>query len=159
VYGHVLVGTDGSPTAARAVESAARLAHTHSAGLTIVHAFKPRQPTPHVSPAMEDESPLLRSNGTRAEAVVSAAINRAQAAACGGLEVHGRVEPGAPAAVLAAVSKEVRSDVVVVGNADVRRLRVHRSIGHALTRLVTCDVVIVDTATHGEPRSDHRSVA
>lgn len=90
---------------------------------------------------------------------MSAAIDRAHAVACGGLEVHGRVEAGAPASVLAAVSKEVRSDVVVVGNADVRRLRIHRSLGHALTRRVTCDVVIVDTVRHAEPLDAYRSVA
>ena len=159
MYVHVLVGTDGSPTAARAVEAAARLAHTHSAGLTIVHAFNPRQRIPELTPALEEDFPWLRSSGTRAEAVVSAAVDRARAVAGGGLGVHGRVEPGAPVAVLAAVSKEVRSDVVVVGNADVRRLRVHRSIGHTLARRVTCDVVIVDAIGHGGPRRDHRSVA
>jgi nucleotide-binding universal stress UspA family protein len=159
MYDHVLVGIDGSPDAARAVESAARLAHAHSAGLTIVYAFNPRQRIPELTPALQEEFLWLRSSGTRAEAVVSAAVDRARAVACGGLEVHGRVEPGAPVAVLAAVSKEVRSDVAVVGNADVRRLRVHRSIGHALARRVTCDVVIVDTIRHGGQRGDLRSVA
>ena len=146
MYRHLLVGTDGSPTATRAVETAARIAHVHAAALTIVHAFNPRQPNPVVDPSVEREFPWLQFSGSRAEAVVRAAIDRAQAAACGGLEVRGRVEPGAPAAVLAALSEELRSDAVVVGNADVRRLRIRRSIGHALSRRVNVDVMVVDTA-------------
>lgn len=159
MYKHLLVGTDGSSTATRAVEAAARIAHAHNATLTIVHAFDPRQPSPVLDPGVEREFPWLRFTGARADAVVRAAVDRAHAAACGGLEVHGRVEPGSAAGVLTAVAEEVRPDAVVVGNADVRRLRLRRSIGHALSLRVSADVVIVDTVGRPDAREDRSSAA
>jgi nucleotide-binding universal stress UspA family protein len=70
VYDHVLVGTDGSATATKAVEAAAQLAQVHGARLTIAHAFNPREPEPLESRAVEAEFPWLWSSGARAEALV-----------------------------------------------------------------------------------------
>jgi nucleotide-binding universal stress UspA family protein len=146
VYDHVLVGTDGSVTATRAVEAAARLAHTHRARLTIAHAFDPRQPVAVSSSSpVEEEFTWRQTVGGIAEALVNAAADHAQAAACGGLDVHTRAEPGPPAAVLVACALDLRPDAVVVGNADLHRVRLRRSIGHALSRRVHSDVIIVDT--------------
>ena len=145
MYNHVLVGTDGSDTATKAVEAAARLAQAHQARLTIAHAFDARQPRPAVASPMEAEMGWLASPGARAEAVVNQAVNRAQEVTCGGLSVDGVAEPGRPIAVMLALADELEPDAVVVGNADVHRLRVRRSIGHALSRRVRGDVVIVDT--------------
>lgn len=155
LYNHVLVGTDGSVIATAAVEAAALLAQAHGATLTIAYAFDPWRPDPAASPAAEAEFAwVLASSGARAEAVVAAAIDCAQLATCGGLAVNARVEPGRPVAVLAALTAELRPDVVVVGNADVRPLRLRRSIGHALTRRVSVDLVIVDTVSEaaGSPQ-------
>jgi nucleotide-binding universal stress UspA family protein len=145
MYNHVLVGTDGSDTATRAVEAAARLAQAHQARLTIAHAFDARQPHPTVTSPVAAEMGWLASPGVRAEAVVNAAVNRAQEVACGGLSVEGVAEPGHPVTVMLAVADELEPDAVVVGNADIRRFRLRRSIGHALSRRVQGDVVIVDT--------------
>jgi nucleotide-binding universal stress UspA family protein len=146
MYDHVLVGTDGSTTATRAVEAAARLAQVHNAKLTIAYAFDPRQREPQVSPAVEAELGwLLSSSGARAEAVVTAAIDHAQAVACGGLTVDGRAEPGRPAPVLATIADELPAAAVVVGNADVRRFGLRGSVGHAVSRRVRSDVMIVNT--------------
>ena len=80
MYDHVLVGTDGSATATKAVEAAAQLAPVHRARLTIAHAFDPREPGPRDSRGLETEFPWLWSSGARAEALVNAAIDDAQAA-------------------------------------------------------------------------------
>src|SRR5215204_2323521 len=69
--------------------------------------------------------------------------------ACGALSVDGRAMPGQPIEVLAALVEELRPDVVVDGNAYVRRLQFGRSIGHALARWMRSDVVIVDTVSQG----------
>lgn len=157
MYEHVLVGTDGSATASRAVEAAARLAQIHGARLSIAHAFDGRAPQLILTPEVEaDVGWWLSSSGGRAEAVVEAAAGTARRVTRGSLEVEGVIRPGSPVAVIAAVAGERRVDAVVVGNADVHRLRLHRSIGHALSRRVRGDVVVVDTAQLSAGRSSRR---
>lgn len=144
MYDHVLVGTDGSETATRAVEAAARLAHAHDARLTIAYAFSSKLGRAAAEvPAQELD--WRSTPGGIAESIVAEAVGVAQSAACGALRVDTRAEPGHPVAVLLALADELTPDAVVVGNADVRRPRVRRSVGHALTRRVAGDVVVVDT--------------
>jgi nucleotide-binding universal stress UspA family protein len=141
------------------VEAAARLAHAHEAKLTIVHAFQARRSTfgrdAGVVPA---EFGWLLTVGSAAEALVTQAADRAQQVACGGLDIHTRVEPGHAVPVLLAVIRELEPDAVVVGNADVHRARLRRSIGHALSRQASSDIVIVETV-RGRGTRDRRSAA
>ena len=148
MYTHVLVGTDGSATAARAVDAAARLAHAHGARLTVVHAFDPRParevPEP---PGLGDELGWRLTPGGAAEVLVRDAAEQAQAAACGALDVDVRAEPGQPVPVLLRAVLDVEPDAVVVGNADLRRPRLRRGIGPSLSRKADVDVIIVDTTS------------
>lgn len=143
MYNHVLVGTDGSATASRAVEAAARLAHAHRARLTIVHAFKSGH---H---ALTDDCPhelsWRLSAGGIADCVVDAAARAARTVAEDELEVDTRHAPGSAVTVLLRAIRALKPDAVVVGNADVHGFRVRRSIGHRLTRKACVDVVVVDT--------------
>ena len=143
MYSHVLVGTDGSDTATRAVEAAARLARAHDARLTIVHAF--RSGKRRIDRDCPPEFNWWFTAGAMADEVVHAAAQSARTAADGALDVDVRHHTGAPVAVLLDVIDELKPDAVVVGNADVRRVRVRRSIGHALTRKTSVDVLVVDT--------------
>jgi nucleotide-binding universal stress UspA family protein len=152
MYNHVLVGTDGSVTASRAVESAARLAHAHQARLTIAHAFTAKG---HVGPdpmGLPDEIGWLRTPGGSADALVSSAVDLAQEATCGALEIEGRAELGTPRAVLRSLIDELAPDAVVVGNADARRSITRRGLGSALARRATTDVIIVDTSDASSAR-------
>jgi nucleotide-binding universal stress UspA family protein len=150
VYDHLLVGTDGSPTATRAVEAAARLAHAYNAKLTIAHAFRGR-PIPVADAHLMPAGDLWKlSPGATAESVVAEAADRAQLAACGGLEIATRIEPGTPAHVLRTLARELRPDAVVVGNADAQGMHLRRPIGHVLTRRLATDVVIIDTVALDE---------
>lgn len=151
MYDHVLVGTDGSVTATRAVGAAARLAHVHRAKLTIAHAFDPHSSQPDLEDA-PDVRRWMTSPGVVAETLVDVAVAHAHQVSCGGLQIDGRAEPGDPVAVLVAVVQELQPGAVVVGNADLRRLRLRRSIGHSLSRRVPTDVVIVDTVGDGPGR-------
>lgn len=159
MYTHVLVGTDGSPTATKAVESAAQLAQVHRARLTIVHAFDAREPEPRDGRGVDTEFPWLRSTGTRAEALVNTAIDHALAAACGALHVDARTEPGRPVGVLLTLIEELEPDAVIVGNADRHRVQLRRTVGHALSRRVHSDVVIVDTIGHRAHPPGRRRIA
>lgn len=160
MYDHVLVGTDGSPTATRAVEAAALLARIHDAGLSIVHAFDPTEPDLHLDPSIEaDLGWSIASSGARADALVNAAVHRARTSAGGGLRVEGLIRPGRPVEVMVALAAELRVDAVVVGNADVHRVRIRRSIGHALVRRIRGDVIIVDTTAAKDSSTGRRSAA
>jgi nucleotide-binding universal stress UspA family protein len=128
VYDHVLVGTDGSISSVRAVRAAARLAEAHQARLTIVHPY------------------LSRPRAPAARSLVAAAADHARAIVGGELPVDTRAEVGMPVTVLCSLIEELRPDVVVVGNADVRR-----ALGRAdIASVVACpsgrDIVIVDTS-------------
>lgn len=148
----VLVGTDGSPTATRAVTAAARLAGPAGATLAVAYAYRPR-PTAaqqRAWAAAPDELRWRLSIGTLAEQVVDDAVAVAVAASAGAAPVIGRAAPGSPAAVLAALAEELGADAVVVGNRDAAR-RFRRGIGAELARRAHCDVVIVDTAGPTRP--------
>lgn len=148
MYERVLVGTDGSGTATRAVVGAATIALNSGAELTIAHAFSPR-PSSNLQRAWLVAPEDLRwrlSIGTIAEATVQTAVERAHAVAGDDLPVVGRWEPGGPANVLLGLIDELDVDAVVIGNRDMTGwVRGHRSVGRALSRRARCDVVIIDT--------------
>lgn len=165
MYERVVVGTDGSDTADRAVEAAARLAVAHDAVLVVVHAFSARVPARQRA-AWQDAPDEVRwrlSPGTIAEETVLAAADLARDVANGDLLVSSWTEPGHPIPVLLRVVERVDADVLVIGNRDMPgRARVRRSVGRAVARRATCDVVIVDTLgrrQHRQQRSPARDFA
>jgi nucleotide-binding universal stress UspA family protein len=158
MYRHILVGTDGSTTASRAVESAARLAHAHHARLTIAHAFRARLTYTDPGPVPDDLA-WLRSPGATADAIVANAAGLAQAVACGSLEVQVRPEVGTPRSVLRALMQELDPDAVVVGNADARRSFTGRGLGSNLVGRTRADVIVVDTSDSSASTRGSRSAA
>ena len=148
MYTHVLVGTDGSETAMRAVDAAARLAHAHDARLTVVHAFDSRTTVaPQDADGFRDEFGWKLTPGGAAEWLAYEAAEHARAVSCGALEVDAVAEPGHPVPVLLEAVQRLRPDAIVVGNADLRRPRLRRGIGPSLSRKADVDVIIVDTAS------------
>lgn len=148
MYERVLVGTDGSETATKAVEAAALTAFAHAADLTIVHAFSvPWAGTwANTDPDVPDDLRWRLTPGAIAESTVEAAIERAHSVCAGPLVVHGGCETGRPVPVLLELIDELHADAVVVGNRDLQgRVRALRSVGRALARSAPCDVIIADT--------------
>jgi nucleotide-binding universal stress UspA family protein len=159
VYDHILVGTDGSISSVRAVRAAARLAQVHQARLTIAHPYasRPAVLADKLSPAEQVCS--LKAPGVAARSLVNAAADHARAIAGGDVEIDARAEAGTPVTVLCSLIEELRPDVVVVGNADVRR-----ALGRAdIESVVVCpsgrDIVIVDTSRAPRRMTLRRSVA
>lgn len=155
MYERILVGTDGSATATRAVEAAARLARTHDAELVVAHAYSPRL-TPAQQRAWHEAPEELRwrlSSGSIAEDTVEAALRHAARLTGGTVRMHGRCEPGGAIPVLLALIDELDPDAIVVGNRDMpARIRAHRSVSQAITRRASCDVVIADTLGRRQQR-------
>jgi nucleotide-binding universal stress UspA family protein len=163
MFERVLVGTDGSATATRAVEAAALVARAHGSVLIVGHAFSSRQTWGQQRAWAEapEESRWRLSVGAVAEATVHAAIDRAHETVGAGLKVLGRCEPGRPVPVLLAMVDALDVDALVIGNRDMRaRLRLGRSVGRRLARRAACDVVIVDTVGRRQGRvTAHRGTA
>ena len=148
MYERVLVGTDGSATATRAVEAAAVVARAHDAELIVAHAFAAR-PTLRQEQAWHDAPEEVRwrlSLGAVAEATVGDAVERARVRAGTELVVRARCEPGRPVTVLLRLADELNPDALVVGNRDLHGwLHTRRSVARGVSRKAACDVIIIDT--------------
>lgn len=104
VYRKILVGTDGSRTAAKAVERAVELAATVEAPLTV----------------------LTVGRGNRAEALVKGQAERHQPS---GVSIDTMVADGDPATVLVEVAESGGYDLLVVGNKGMTGARRFFTIG------------------------------
>jgi len=140
VFSSVVVGTDGSDSAAEAVRSATEVAKMFSATLHIVTVYKPR---PVRSSGVPDEFRHQLGPGGVAEALLDDQCARARAA---GVAVEGHTETGDPAEALVRVAEQERADLIVVGNrgmAGVRR--VLGSVPNSVAHQAPCAVFIVQT--------------
>lgn len=93
MFSKILVGTDGSETAEKAVARAAELAARHGAELLVLHAHGPR--------GEEDGKRILEE---------------VEAAHGSKVKVRGLVQQGVPADVIIDVAQDEGADLVVVGN-------------------------------------------
>lgn len=146
-YSHIVVGTDGSPTAGQAVRHAAQLALATGARLTIVGAYQ--HSDVHLGGLEAPAGPEDGSMATDAAGAEDHVIDGLEVArAVGAANPHGRTEAGDPASVLLDVAAEVGADLIVVGSrgmaAPSRFLL--GSVPNRVSHHAPCDVVIVRTA-------------
>lgn len=119
VYRRILVGTDGSSTAARAVARAAEVAGATGATLTV----------------------LTAGSGSRAQQVVADAVQ-----GLGGVAVETKVAPGDPATVL--VDEAAQGyDLLVVGNKGMTGVSrfLLGSVPNKVSHHTPCPLLIVHT--------------
>jgi nucleotide-binding universal stress UspA family protein len=142
----IVVGTDGSTRAERAVERAADIARFTGARLHIVTAR---------SRDLADEIPGHVPFDARTKFVaeleataVGGQRRRVKEWAESGVDVEFHVAHRDPVELLLEVAGETGADLIVVGNRGmggaVGLLR--RSVPNRLSHLATCDVLVVDTA-------------
>ena len=140
MYSSLVVGTDGSDSAAEAVGCAIELAQMFGAALHVVTVYKPRPVRASTVP--EEFRHQLGPGGT-ADALLDDQCARARAA---GVEVEGHAEQGDPAEALVRVAEQASADLIVVGNkgmAGVRR--VLGSVPNSVAHQAPCAVFIVQT--------------
>jgi nucleotide-binding universal stress UspA family protein len=144
-YRRVLVGTDGSPSAAIAVRHAARLALISGGELTIVSAYTRSAVT--VSPMVSNEDAWMVTDAAGAQDHVVGGQDLARAE--GLAAVHCRTDAGDPAAVLLDVASEIGADVIVVGSRGMAAASrfLLGSVPNRISHHAGCDVVIVRTVT------------
>jgi nucleotide-binding universal stress UspA family protein len=140
MFSSVVVGTDGSDTAAEAVRNAVELAKLFGARLHIVSAYKPR---PMRADGVPDEFRDQVGPDVPVDALLEGECARARAA---GIVVEGHAGTGDPAEAIVRVAQQENADLIVVGNkgmAGVRR--VLGSVPNSVAHSAPCSVFIVQT--------------
>ena len=144
----IVVGTDFSDGAQRALEHAVRLARSSGARVAVVHAYEDGA---EVTRATEDRTSVLRMQLQDAVAGTSAG--------CDGVHVEQFLRRGAPWEKLLNVAVEVGADLIVVGATGQRGIAtVGVALGSVAYRLIassTRSVLIsrppFDHGRRGEP--------
>ncbi len=146
-YASIVVGTDGSETAARAVGQAAGLAAADGARLVIVTAYTPGAGrSGDVAPdAVPDDLRHVLTDRVQAESLAQS--GRQLAADTGATRVSVQALEGDPSEVLLETAKEFAADLIVVGS---KGLTSHAhfilgSVAASVAHHAPCDVLIAHT--------------
>lgn len=146
-YTRIVVGTDGSETASRAVDRAARIAADTSAQLLLVTAYEPesREVVKEARDALHADEAFLVVGSAPAESALRDAADRARA--LGAEKTETRAVEGKPVSVIDQVVAEVGADLLVVGNVGLNTLsgRILGSVPQAVARRSGVDTLIVHT--------------
>lgn len=147
MFASIVVGTDGSATAAAAVQRACELAGVHSADLHIVSAY-PSSIAPMV--AMGRDPASITPDDRDAD--VCAAVERMLEAvrrqfAGAGVKIATHAVGYDPVTAILDVARAQQADLIVVGNRGMRGpQRKLGSVPDVLAHTAPCDVLIVNTA-------------
>lgn len=146
LYRQVVVGTDGSTTATRAVARAIAIAGLTGASVHVVTATRPIEI--HVSAARQFAS--HRGEAPPAAVVArdldpqEALVQAKTLAEAAGVAAQSHVVEGEPVSAILSVADSVKADLVIVGSVGVDR-RVLGSVPRAVSQRASCDVLIVHT--------------
>jgi nucleotide-binding universal stress UspA family protein len=146
-YKKILVGTDGSETASRAVEQAAVLAKANDSELLVLTVFDPPSPTKlaqQQAEAPEEIAWRITSSGA-AEEVADRAITGLGA----DVKASPLVEPSHdPADALIHVADREGADLIIVGNRGMTGAKrfLLGSVPNKVSHHAPCDVMIVRTS-------------
>lgn len=143
-YGTIVVGTDGSETAQRAVRQAAGLAADHAARLVVVTAYQPTGDELVESPGAPGELRWMLTDRAQAEELTRSGR---QAATEAGVErVSVQAVAGSPADVLLEVAHDFGADCIVVGSVGLTGAgRILGSVASSVAHHAPCDVLVVHT--------------
>lgn len=149
-YSTILVGTDGSKSASRAVERAAGLAADAGATLLIASAYQPLSERERDRAANELGGDAYKVMGsTPAEDVLREAESIAKKAGANKTETI--AEAADPVDLLVKLSSKRNVDLCVVGNRGLNSLagRLLGSVPANISHRADCDVLIVHTTGKG----------
>lgn len=143
MFATVAVGTDGSPTAQRAVDAAVELAKRYEAKIVFISSYKPVDDM-KLRKEQRDAPPQhhWRINPTEeVDAILHDAEEQAEGA---GLAWASEATEGDPADVLVRLAEKHDADVLVVGNQGMQR-KVLGSVPNSVSHKAGCSVLIVKT--------------
>ena len=139
----VAVGTDGSPTADKAVDAALDLAERFAAKIVFISSYKPIDDV-RLRREMRDAPPAhhWRINPTEdVDGILREAEERATER---GLAWASEATEGDPADVILTLAEKHAADVIVVGNKGMDR-RILGSVPNTVTHKAACSVLVVKT--------------
>ena len=146
MFSIIVVGTDGSQTAKRAVAAAADVARRFGAALHLVNGYNDPSASIGVPEAPVSASPQGASSSvaTRWRRASDALLEEAAAdPSLSDLSVSTHSVPAAPADAVVDVARSLGADLIVVGNRGLRGEG--GSVPDAVTRQAPCHVLIAKT--------------
>jgi nucleotide-binding universal stress UspA family protein len=137
MFSTVAVGTDGTPSADRAVKEAAEIARRFGTKLVLLSVFgeSPRKGRSNVEVEWET-NPAARVKSIQDR--LQADLRRE------GIECEARADTGEPGKVLVQLAEECGADLLVIGNRGMKR-RVLGSVPNTVSHTADCSVLIVKT--------------
>jgi nucleotide-binding universal stress UspA family protein len=141
----IVVGTDGSETANRAVARAAELASETSAVLHIVMAYK--APSLQKLQAQRASLPEEFRSSVSADREAQEILRYAsEYASKMGIKVKTHLATGNPAKVILKSAQDLGADIVVVGNKGIER-KIRKSVPSGVSEAAHLDVLLVHTTS------------
>ncbi|MEI5676045.1 MULTISPECIES: universal stress protein [unclassified Nocardioides] len=133
----IVVGVDGSETAAQAASTAAGLASALGTSLHVVSAFPTGNPGP-----TDATGPTSRDTAEELALTTAGALRSAYP----DLTVNSDAEPGKPAEALVNAAETAGATLIVIGNKRVQGVsRILGSVAVDVVRKAPCDVYIAHT--------------
>ena len=146
MFTRIVVGTDGSDTAAEAVHQAIDLARLSGARLSIVSAYSPAPNRRVLAEQREAPADVHYELGPREDVnlILDAAAAEAKKE---GIEVQTHPVEADPADAILNVAEETKADLIVVGNKGMTGARryVLGSVPNNVSHHAPCSVIIVRT--------------
>lgn len=146
MFKSIIVGTDGSDTAAMAVASAVELASLTGATLHIVSAYEPvaGQRLRDASPVAQSDEQWLINVRTEVDASLATAASQARAASVP-VEIYARQGDAADAVL--DVAEERDADLIILGNKGMTGARrfLLGSVPNRVSHHAPCSVLIIRT--------------
>jgi nucleotide-binding universal stress UspA family protein len=146
VFKRIVVGTDGSETAAEAVRQATELARLTGGTLSIVSAYQPASGRRVQAEQAGAPADVQHEIGPRED--VNLVLDAAAAAAKKqGVEVQTHPVEADPADAILNVAEETKADLIVVGNKGMTGTRRYLlgSVPNNVSHHAPCSVIIVRT--------------
>lgn len=146
MYSKLVVGTDGSDTAKKAVREAGELAAATGAEVHVVTAYRPIG----AARARQDRAQApsdIQHQITEHEEVDEDLERAAEALGAQGVRVHTHAVEGDPAEVIIDLAEQQRADVIVVGNKGMTggRRFLLGSVPDKIAHHAPCTVLIINT--------------
>jgi nucleotide-binding universal stress UspA family protein len=145
MFRSIVVGTDGSETAGKAVAEAAQLAQQVGAKLLVVSAYEPVSGQRLRDEAQQAPGDLQWMVNPRED--VDATLREAAGAAGEGIEVETFARQGDPADAILDVAEEQGADLIVVGNKGMTGAKrfLLGSVPNKVSHHAPCSVLIIRT--------------
>lgn len=146
MFSAIVVGTDGSETAAEAVRQAVELGKVTGARIDLVSAYEPvtNQRLRSEATQVPDDLQWMINPREDVDATLEEAAEVGREA---GLDVHVYARQGDPADAILDVAEETKADLIVVGNKGMTGARrfLLGSVPNKVSHHAPCSVLIIRT--------------